>query len=362
VHPGLSVKIQAHTQTSEEKHSPMRISFLAAQDSARAADVAADGFVMEALAPSSSQHQSTQHSAAHSSAHSATAASKAQSLSLEQSREEKQEPASVPVGVLQQHLQNATAVAQKATSAAVQTLGLMGASLGLPANSSANASLIDNSPPMRVASDFSPDPVGSSQVHMGFNDTVVHDSFSSGDFSSVNSTDVVPISEMASTLEPSNMSESADWAQIIEAESSDDLSLPATSSSSLSSGSFPAADSYQSSSNGQDSVDLRGLSNVDKFIMEDDAQLAYDKAMRQSTQRLVHSASVSSDSSPEPSKAEELVSAWTSSESPSSEEASPEQQSPEAADGSEWVHVDPYGADLQGMIHPTSRIFRPPGK
>ena len=29
-----------------------------------------------------------------------------------------------------------------------------------------------------------------------------------------------------------------------------------------------------------------------------------------------------------------------------------------AVDESDWVHVDPYSDDLQGMIHPTSRMFR----
>ncbi|KAL0044069.1 hypothetical protein WJX82_007075 [Trebouxia sp. C0006] len=47
VHPGLSVRIEAHTQKFNESHRAMEMSFVAAQDSTRAADVAADGFTLD---------------------------------------------------------------------------------------------------------------------------------------------------------------------------------------------------------------------------------------------------------------------------------------------------------------------------
>ncbi|KAL0040094.1 hypothetical protein WJX79_006208 [Trebouxia sp. C0005] len=126
-------------------------------------------------------------------------------------------------------LSNASAAAQKATSAAVETLESIRPSLILKSNSS--STVFSNTPPSPSAP-ASTDPTGSaSQVHMGFNNTVIHDSYSSGNFSAVNSTDVVPISEMPDQDTPMSSSTPADWAQIIEDDPSDDPMLPTTSAS-----------------------------------------------------------------------------------------------------------------------------------
>ena len=332
----------------------MRVSFLAAQDSTRVADVAADGFIVEAAAPVLSitrHHESTQ-----STVNSATQASE---LRQEASKEE--ELASEPVGVLQQHLQNATAVAQKATAAAVQTLSLIQPALGLQANSTGNSSFFGDSPPSPSSSASIPDPTGSAQVHMGFNNKVVHDSFSSGNFASVNSTDVVPISEMPDVALPANTTQ--DWAQVMEDDVSAGSRLPAITETAESSvASVSVTDSSESASAttasaSEDSTDLLG-SSVDEFDMADGTQFAYEQAQSPNSPP---SDSAVTESSPVPSRAEELSSAWMSYE-----EASPEVQSPHREPvtqaESDWILVDPYLADLQGMIHPTSRIFRAPGE
>ncbi len=332
----------------------MQMSFVAAQDSTRAADVAADGFTLDIIdglvdslaAPASSFAQDDQ------SAYSDT------NMSHEHHEAGAKEEVE-SVGVLQQHLQNASAAAQKATSAAVQTLELIQPSLNLKPNSS--STLFSNSPPS-PSMPASTDSTGSaSQVHMGFNNTVIHDSYSSGNFSAVNSTDVVPISEMPDQDTPMPSSTSADWAQIIEDDPahdpSDDLSLPTMSAS---------AGKVDTGSRTQDqmTVDPVGLADIAGYITEPDAHAATDQILD------LISESKTAESNYGSSEAdEELSSVWHSSERAGVEEASPEQLSPEPASSkasseseSDWISVDPYSADLQGMIHPTSRVFRAPGK
>jgi len=359
VHPGLSVRIEAHTQKFNESHRAMQMSFVAAQDSTRAADVAADGFTLDivdglvdslaAPAPSFVQDDQSAYSGTHVTADSDTS----------MSPEHEGKGGIQSVGVLQQHLQNASAAAQKATSAAVQTLELIQPSLNLKPNSS--STLFSNSP-SSPSMPASTDSAGSaSQVHMGFNNTVIHDSYSSGNFSAVNSTDVVPISEMPDQDTPMPSSTSADWAQIIEDDPSDDpsddLSLPTTSAS---------AGKVDSGSRTQDqmTVDPIGLADIAGYITESDAHAATDQILDLNSG--TKSAELNYGRSEED---EELSSVWHSSERAGAEEASPEQLSPEPASSeasseseSDWISVDPYSADLQGMIHPTSRVFRAPGK
>ncbi|DBB16076.1 TPA: hypothetical protein ACH3X3_003441 [Trebouxia sp. C0006] len=359
VHPGLSVRIEAHTQKFNESHRAMEMSFVAAQDSTRAADVAADGFTLDIVdglvdslaAPAPSFAQDDQ------SAYSGTADSDS-SMSHDHHKAEAKGGLQ-SVGVLQQHLQNASAAAQKATSAAVHTLELIQPSLNLKSNSS--STLFSNSP-SSPSMPASTDSAGSaSQVHMGFNNTVIHDSYSSGNFSAVNSTDVVPISEMPDQDTPMPSSTPADWAQIIEDDlsddHSDDLSLPTTSAS---------AGKVDSGSRTQDqmTVDPIGLADIAEFTTELDAHAATAQILD------LNSASKSAEAKYGSSQAdEELSSVQHSSERAGIEEASPEQLSTEPASSeaspeseSDWISVDPYSADLQGMIHPTSRVFRAPGK
>ena len=359
MHPGLSVRIEAHTQKFNESHRAMEMSFVAAQDSTRAADVAADGFTLDIVdglvdslaAPAPSFAQDDQ------SAYSGTADSDSNMSHDHQKAEAKGGLQSV--GVLQQHLQNASAAAQKATSAAVHTLELIQPSLNLKSNSS--STLFSNSP-SSPSMPASTDSAGSaSQVHMGFNNTVIHDSYSSGNFSAVNSTDVVPISEMPDQDTPMPSSTPADWAQIIEDDlsddHSDDLSLPTTSAS---------AGKVDSGSRTQDqmTVDPIGLADIAEFTTELDAHAATAQILD------LNSASKSAEAKYGSSQAdEELSSVQHSSERAGIEEASPEQLSTEPASSeaspeseSDWISVDPYSADLQGMIHPTSRVFRAPGK
>ncbi len=351
VHPGLSVRIEAHTQKSNESHRAMEMSSIAAQDSTRAADVAADDFTLDivdglidslaAPAPSFAQDHQSGYSGSHVRADSDA------DVSHEHHKVEAKEELQ-SVGVLQQHLQNASAAAQKATSAAVQTLELIQPSLNLKPNSS--STLVSNSPPSPFVP-ASTDSTGSaSQVHMGFNNTVIHDSYSSGNFSAVNSTDAVPISEMPSSTP-------ADWAQIIEDDPSDDPLLPTTSAS---------ADKVHSESHtqGQMTVDPNGLADIAGYIRESDAHAATVEILD------LNSDSKSAESNYGSSEEDEqLSSVWRSSEPASIEEASPEQLSSEPTTSeagteseSDWISVDPYSADLQGMIHPTSRVFRAPGK
>jgi len=362
VHPGLSVRIEAHTQKSNESHRAMEMSFVAAQDSTRAADVAADDFTLDivdglvdslaAPAPSFAQDDQSAYSGSH-----VTDDSGADMSHEHHKAEAKGEIQSV--GVLQQHLQNASAAAQKATSAAIQTLELIQPSLNLKSNSS--STLFSNSPPS-PSMPASTDSTGSaSQVHMGFNNTVIHDSYSSGNFSAVNSTDVVPISEMPDQDTPMPSSTPADWAQIIEDDPSDDPSDDALLSTTSAS-----ADKVDSESHSQDqmTVDPIGLADIAGYIIESDAHAATDQILDLNSE--TKSAESNYGSSEED---EELSSVWHSSEHAGIEEASPEQLSSEPTSSeaspeseSDWISVDPYSADLQGMIHPTSRVFRAPGK
>ncbi|DBA83020.1 TPA: hypothetical protein ACH3X1_006796 [Trebouxia sp. C0004] len=345
VHPGLSVRIEAHTQKSNESHRAMHMSFVAAQDSTRAADVAADDFasdivdgLVDSLAAPAPSWYSGPHVTADSDADMSHEHHKGEAKGGLQSG-----------GVLQQHLQNASAAAQKATSAAVQTLELIQPSLNLKSNSS--STLFSNSPPS-PSMPASTDSAGSaSQVHMGFNNTVIHDSYSSRNFSAVNRTDVVPISEMPDQDTPTPSSTPVDWAQIIEDDPSDDPLLSMSAS----------ANKVDSGSRTQDqmTVDPIGLADIAGDITEPEAH-ALDL---NSTSKSADSDYASSEEDEEPS------SVWHNSEHAGIQEASPEQLSSEQLSSaarpepeSDWISVDPYSADLQGMIHPTSRVFRAPGK
>lgn len=333
----------------------MEMSFIAAQDATRAADVASDDFQMDivrslvdapaAPAPAVTWHDLSTHSSAHSAAHSAAQASE---QSLEHSKEADQEVKSEALGVLQ-HLQNVTVVAHKATTAVVQTLELIQPSLGLQANSSTDSQT--TSPPSPPLPAFSDEPVGS-QVHMGFNDKVIHDSSSSGSFSAVNSTDVVPISEMPDQDAPQTSDPSPDWAQIIQAESATDPGLANVVSAAVAAGNGrkPASDSQD-----RISFNLKDLAVIEKFMADSDTRKSIAEIMNQNS----GPESGSADSLPESLKQEELSAAVASFA-----EASLEQLSPEVGTEPEssWIAVNPYSADLQGMLHPTSRLFRAPGK
>lgn len=111
-------------------------------------------------------------------------------------------------------------------------------------------------------------------------------------------------------------------------------------------------------------VDPNGLADIAGYIRESDAHAATVEILD------LNSDSKSAESNYGSSEEDEqLSSVWRSSEPASIEEASPEQLSSEPTTSeagteseSDWISVDPYSADLQGMIHPTSRVFRAPGK
>ena len=283
-----------------------------------------DAYVMEAAAPAAAASQQKESSAAglRNSGLFAKSGSKNSS-----------------VGVLQQHFQNATT---KSITSATEALSLIQPALGLQPNFTANPSMPDSSSssPHAETENLS----GSSQVHMGFNDTIIHDSAESNDFSSVNSTDVIPISEMPDGQHDSSAS-SADWAQTLETDASDLADSPAQSmepSYSVSASSAPSTTS--ASRKGDDSANLQ-----ETIIVSAQTILAIQNDDDE----------ISAEPQPVSNQHMSLSPIPSVSEAGRAEDESPQMAD---ADDSDWIHVDPYSDDLQGMIHPTSRMFRAPGK
>lgn len=243
------------------------------------------------------------------------------------------------MSVLQQRLQDATT---KSVSSATEALSLIQPALGLQPNSTANALLLDgsSSPPQPEMEDVD----GSSQVHMGFNHEVIHDSSESHGFASVNSTDVIPISEMPD-VDVKSSDSSVDWAQEFGISTSDDLSPAAAVASEE--GESLSASSADSSTPASGKLNDETGSEValhgGTIASSDEALIAIELAEPEA-------ASASSD---------EMSSELSLPESPRLEETSPEVA---VTKETVWVQVDPYTDSLQGMIHPTSRMFRAPGK
>ena len=243
------------------------------------------------------------------------------------------------MSVLQQRLQDATT---KSVSSATEALSLIQPALGLQPNSTANSLLLDgsSSPPQPEMEDVD----GSSQVHMGFNHEVIHDSSESHGFASVNSTDVIPISEMPD-VDVNSSDSSVDWAQEFGISTSDDLSPAAAAASeegeSLSA--YSADSSTPASGKLNDETGSEVALHGGTIASSDEALIATELAEPEA-------ASASSD---------QVSSELSLSESPRLEETSPEVA---VTKETAWVQVDPYSDSLQGMIHPTSRMFRAPGK
>ncbi|KAL3156131.1 hypothetical protein ABBQ32_012426 [Trebouxia sp. C0010 RCD-2024] len=320
VHPGLSVNIKAHTQSPTDTHKPMHVSWTKTPASKPVNTVTGASTQSRVMkAESANQHDDSP-----------------PSHSLPRSSEAVDNPGvdESSIGVLQQHLQNATA---KSISGATEALILIQPALGLQPNSSAISSMLDTPP----AASLQPEDLeGSSQVHMGFNHSVIHDSSESNDFSSVNGTDVIPISEMPNVDQQSHDS-SADWAQSVE-------DMVSNGTSSLAPFALPGKEEDLSMSSAalattaslNDVSPLIALHNNDYFEEELTASQPAEPTLAASNTF-------------------ELNSEISISESVSVEELSPEVAT---ANESTWVHVDPYSDNLQGMIHATSRLFRAPGK
>lgn len=329
VHPGLTVNIKAHTQSPTDTHTPMHVSWTKTPPSKPAntvVDARTQSHVMAAADPAAALNQPDD-------------SSRSTGQATAQSSGPSDRPGSddeSSIGVLQQHLQNATA---KSISGATEALMLIQPALGLQPNSSANSSLLD----MPSASSSQPEDLsGSSQVHMGFNHSVIHDSSESNDFASVNGTDVIPISEMPDVDRKSHET-LADWAQEVQTLASDGTgplapsALPASLSAS-------SAASYTTAPHAHDDI-TRPLSTL-----RDNSVLPSEEAFY---------ATQSTDPTPVSGNRTDVDSVPSSTESLRVEELSPEVVIP---DESTWVPVDPYSDNLQGMIHPTSRMFRAPGK
>ena len=334
VHPGLSVKIQSVTPSHNDKHTPMHVSWNetpAAKPESTVTGLKAKGHVMEAAAPADalSQHDESASSAW-------TSPSAGSAASDEQGTNESS------MSVLQQHLQNAT---RNPLSGATEALSLIQPALGLQSNSTANSSLLNSSSPSSQPEMESVN--GSSQVHMGFNHKVVHDSSESHDFASVNGTDVIPISEMPDADIKSSES-SVDWAQEFDISTSDDLSPVAA-----------AVDSEEGESVSTSSAD----SSTTASGTLDDAtgpEVTLHGGTIESSNEALIAAKLAEPEAASPSS-DEVSSELSTPESPRLEEMSPEVAATD--DSAEtWVQVDPYSDILQGMIHPTSRMFRAPGK
>ena len=319
VHPGLSVKIQSITPSHNDKHTPMHVSWNmtpAAKPDNTVTGAQTKAHVMEAAAPADALSQHDQSPSVGSTA------SNESSMSL-----------------LQQHLQDATT---KSISSATDALSLIQPALGLQPDSTANFLLLDGS--STSSQPETEDVNGSSQTHMGFNHEVIHDSSESHGFASVNGTDVVPINEMPDVAVNSSDS-SVDWAQDFRISTSDDLS--------------PVADAVASEEEGKSSSASSADSSTPALKALNDAigsEAALHGGIITSTDEALIATKLAE---PEAASSDEVSSELSTSESPSREELSPEVA---VKDDSAWVQADPYSDSLQGMIHPTSRMFRAPGK
>lgn len=336
VHPGLSVKIQSHTQSPIDKHTPMHVSWNESPTAKPAHTVIGaktQAHVMQAAAPTAALRQHDE------------SLSLGQSPSPREVASDESDHTESSKSGLHQQIQDATT---KSISSAAEALSLMQPALGLQPISTANSSLL-------TGSSTSPQPetgdaIGSSQVHMGFNHSVIHDSSESHGFASVNSTDVVPIGDMPD-VDSESPDSSVDWAQEFGISASDDLTPLAAAvaqeedvESQLLSFSASSPDSATSAAHVPDDITrLEGALHDGTIASSDEALIATQSAETETASS---------------SKAE-LSSEVLGSGSPKLEELSPEVA---ATDESAWVQVDPYSDNLQGMIHPSSRIFRPPGK
>lgn len=323
VHPGLSVKIQSITPSHNDKHTPMHVSWNmtpAAKPDNTVTGAQTKAHVMEAAAPSDALSQHDE-SAWKSSSVGSTAGNESS------------------MSVLQQHLQDATT---KSISSATDALSLIQPALGLQPDSTANSSLLDGS--STSSQPETEDVNGSSQTHMGFNHEVIHDSSESHGFASVNGTDVVPISEMPDVAVNTSDS-SVDWAQNFGSSTSDNPSPVAPAVASEEEGKSLSASSADSSTPASKAV---GDATGSEAALHGGIITSTDEALIAT--ELAGPEAASSDK--------------VSSELPTSESPRPKEMSPEVAvkDDSAWVQVDPYSDSLQGMIHPTSRMFRAPGK
>ena len=323
VHPGLSVNIKAHTQSPTDTHKPMHVSWTKTPASEPANTVTGARTQSHIVkAADLNQYNGSTHSATQSTL---------------QSSEASDNPGSdeSTIGVLQQHLQNATA---KSISGATEALILIQPALGLQPNSSAISSLLDTTP----ASSQPEDVDGSSQVHMGFNHSVIHDSSESNGFASVNGTDVIPISEMPDVDQQSQDSP-ADWALEVETTGSN-------GTSSLAPFAFP---------DGEDSLLTSSAASTTTASHPLDDTVSPLIALHNTDSPSEETFTASQPADPARALRDEVDSVPSSTESLRVEELSPEVV---VSDESTWVHVDPYSDNLQGMIHPTSRLFRAPGK
>ena len=334
VHPGLSVNIKAHTQSPTDTHTPMHVSWNetpAFKPTNTVISARTQAYVMEAVAPAAavSKHYESPYSASQSISESVTVG-------------DELETGDLSINVLQQHLREATA---ESISSATEALSLIQPALGLQPNLTDNSLLLDSPSASSQPVTETEDLAGSSQVHMGFNHSVIHDSLESHGFASVNGTDVVPISEMPDHVDQDSSDSSADWAQQFDFSASDDIT-PVSPSVMPEEEDSLSTSSAASATPASHPADESGLEST-----------LYDGIVSPSDEAL--SAIQSAEAGPASSLMTAVSSGLTSSESLRPEELTPEVGT---TDESEWVQVDPYSDSLQGMIHPTSRILRAPGK
>lgn len=337
VHPGLSVKIQSHTQSPVDKHTPMHVSWNenpTAKPANTVIGAKTQAHVMQAAAPAAGLHQ-----------HNESPTSAGQSPSPRAMASDEVDHTESAKSALHQQIQDATT---KSISSAAEALSLMQPALGLQPISTANSLLLNGSstsPQPEVG-----DATTSDQVHMGFNHSVIHDSSESHGFASVNSTDVVPISDMpdAASDSPDN---SVDWAQEFGISASDDLTPLAAA---IADEEDMESELLNFSASSPDSATSAAHVPVD--ITRPHSAL-HDGTIASSNEAFIATQSTETETASS-SKAE------VSSEVSGSESPKPEELSPEVAATAEsaWIQVDPYSDNLQGMIHPSSRIFRAPGK
>ena len=327
VHPGLSVKIQSVTPSHNDKHTPMHVSWNetpASKPEKTEIGAKAKAHVMGAAAPADALSQ-----------HDESLSSAWKSASARSTASNEQDTNESSMSSLQQHLQDATT---KSISSATDALSLIQPALGLQPNSDANFALLDASSSQPETEDVN----GSSQVHMGFGHSVIHDSSESHGFASVNGTDVIPISEMPDAGVDSSDS-SVDWAHEFGISTSDDLN-PVAAAAVSEEGLPSSADSATSAAKSLDEVtDAEVTLHGGTIVSTDEALIATELAEPEAAS----------------SSVDEVSSELSVFESPRLEEMSPEVA---VTDDSAWVQVDPYSDSLQGMIHPTSRMFRAPGK
>lgn len=142
-------------------------------------------------------------------------------------------------------------------------------------------------------------------------------------------------------MEHDSSDSSADWAQTFEISDLADSPAQSMKPSSDSVSASSAASSTSASREGDNSASLKETiimsAQTILAIQDDDDEISADS-------QSVSDQHLSLSSVAEAARDEDVTSQMA------------------AVDESDWVHVDPYSDDLQGMIHPTSRMFRAPGK